>query len=65
MSRPRIAYLPRPDATPEAELNALAGVYRYILDSKNQKAVGRLPSPDGHDAERGSNEIGANGSIPR
>jgi hypothetical protein len=31
MDRPRIAYTSRPDATPEAELNALANVYRYVL----------------------------------
>ena len=34
MSSPRITYTPRPDATPEGEVNALAAVYRLILDSK-------------------------------
>jgi hypothetical protein len=34
MSSPRITYTPRPDATPEGELTALAAVYRLILDSK-------------------------------
>jgi hypothetical protein len=29
---PRLVYRLRPDATPEGELNALAAVYRYLLD---------------------------------
>ncbi len=28
---PRVFYTPRPDATPEGELNALADVYAFIL----------------------------------
>lgn len=44
MSNPRITYTPRPDATPEAELNALVAVYRLILDSK--KAAPRQSRPD-------------------
>jgi hypothetical protein len=28
----RVTYTPRPDATPEAELDALAACYRLILD---------------------------------
>jgi hypothetical protein len=28
---PRIVYAPRPGATPEAELNAVAACYRFIL----------------------------------
>ena len=31
MSSPRITYTQRSDATLEAELNALANVYRYVL----------------------------------
>ncbi len=31
MSDVRIVYRPRPDATPEGELAALANVYRFIL----------------------------------
>jgi hypothetical protein len=31
MSSSRITYISRPDAPPEAELNALANVYRYVL----------------------------------
>lgn len=35
----RITYTPRPDATPEGELNALAAVYAFVLkcgEEKNQ-----------------------------
>ncbi len=41
MSNSRVVYTPRPDATPEAEANALAAVYRLILASK--KAVPQPP----------------------
>jgi hypothetical protein len=33
---PHIAYAPRPDATPEAEIATLAACYRIILDSQSQ-----------------------------
>ncbi len=53
---PRIAYTPRPDATPEGELNVLADVYRYILfESSARKEAAHPGGPD--DAERRSNEI--------
>jgi hypothetical protein len=38
---PSIVYAPRPDATPKAELDALANVYRFILDCKAER--GRPP----------------------
>ncbi len=65
MSSSRITYTPRPDATPEGELNALAAVYRIILDCYAKKnAAGRLPSPDGHNAEeRFKNDSSAETSI--
>jgi hypothetical protein len=31
-------YAPRPDATPKAELDALANVYRFILDCKAERS---------------------------
>jgi hypothetical protein len=37
VSAPHIIYVPRPDATPEAELNALAAVYRFILDDCRER----------------------------
>ncbi len=42
MNSPRITYTPRPDATPEGELNALAVVYRFILCCAAKK---KNPSP--------------------
>ena len=32
MSSPRVTYVPRPDAAPKSELDALASVYRFVLD---------------------------------
>jgi hypothetical protein len=51
MNSARITYTPRPDATPEAELNALTTVYKFVLSKSNasQKAVEPAPQPDGHD----------------
>jgi hypothetical protein len=44
---PRIAYSPRPDATPEAELNALVAIYRYIIfESSASKEAARPGGPD-------------------
>ena len=34
MDSPSITYMPRPDTTPEAEVNALAYVYRFLLLEK-------------------------------
>jgi hypothetical protein len=48
----RISYGPRFDATPEAEIAALAAAYRFILDSHAQKkATEPAPEPDGRDYE--------------
>ena len=48
---PRVTYTPRGDALPEAELSALATVYRFILSksSASHIAVEPAPKPDGHD----------------
>ena len=35
--RASVVYEPRSDTTPEAELNALANVYRFILDCHAKK----------------------------
>ena len=58
MSSPRISYTPRPDTTPEGELNALAAVYRLILDSKKAAPESR---PDAE--ERSKNDSSAKLSI--
>jgi hypothetical protein len=47
MDSPHIAYTSRPDATPGAEVNVLASVYRFILDCHaKKKAVEPAPEPD-------------------
>jgi len=37
MSSARITYTPRPDATPESELDALAAIYKFILECHASK----------------------------
>ena len=34
MPEPKIVYRPRPDATPEGELNTLAAVYKFFLNRR-------------------------------
>jgi hypothetical protein len=41
-----IAPVPRPETTPEAELRALAAVYRFILDCHARKGVVPAIRPD-------------------
>jgi hypothetical protein len=61
MNNSRITYTPRPDATPEVELDALAAVYRFILDCHERKKAAPASRPD--DAERSSSD-GARTIIP-
>lgn len=49
---PRIVYFPSEGVTPEAEVSALAGVYRYILDSCAKQEAAPESRPD--DAMKGS-----------
>jgi hypothetical protein len=44
MAEPPVVYVPRPDATPEAELTALVNIYRTVL-----KKRGRLLDKSGPD----------------
>jgi hypothetical protein len=44
MDSPRLTYTPRPDATPEAELNVLANLYRFILDGHAKKMAAQPAS---------------------
>lgn len=53
MSSSRLSYSPRSDATPEGELNALAAVYRIILDNRKENASG-VTSIEGGVAKKGS-----------
>ena len=40
MNSARITYAPRPDTAPEAELGALAAVFRFVIDRANRNAPG-------------------------
>jgi hypothetical protein len=65
-SRPRhssaITYRPRPDATSEGELTALAQIYRYVLDSHASRECG----PDNRPADaKGSEDDRARSIIQR
>jgi hypothetical protein len=55
----RIRYAPRPDATPEAELDALAAVYRFILDCRAM----RLAAESGSCNDAGTVENTEGGSA--
>lgn len=46
MGKPDIVYRPRSDATPEAELNALANVYCFILDCHPKKEAAHPAAPN-------------------
>jgi hypothetical protein len=64
MSKPRLIYTPRQDATPEGERNALASIYRFILfENSTRKEATRTGGPD--DPERSLNEIRAKDIIPK
>jgi len=43
MDNPRITYISHPDATPEAKLNVLVNVYRFILDCHHAKKIAAEP----------------------
>jgi hypothetical protein len=51
VSAPRISYIPHPDATQEAELNALASVYRFILNCCAKQNAAGVTTTDGDDAK--------------
>jgi hypothetical protein len=59
----RIAYTPRPDATPDAELAVLARVYKFVLETK--KAVEPAPEPDDRDAVKESSGYDATNKYNR
>jgi hypothetical protein len=61
MAFPEVSYSPRPDATPDSEVSALAAAYRLVLDSTQKKGA-RPGAPN--DAE-GRSSDGAKASIRR
>jgi hypothetical protein len=62
MDSPRISYRARDDATPEGELNALASVYRFALDSSERK---KAASPDRPDDAKESKHVRATEKYTR
>ena len=65
MGKPVIFYASHPGATPDSEISALTNVYRLLLDCHANKNAAGVPSTNGDDAERRSDEIGATASIQR
>jgi len=66
MSSFRVAYIPRPNTTQEAELSALASVYTFILQKHQERQRATRPGgPD--DAKKGSSrhEVRARNIIPK
>jgi hypothetical protein len=58
MPSPRISYAPRPDTTPEDELNVLANVYSFIrqcAESRRDKEKAGVTST-GDDKKEGSKD---------
>ncbi len=51
MPDPVVAYVPRPDVTPEAEISALASVYKFVLDCHAKKNAAGVTSTNGDDAK--------------
>jgi hypothetical protein len=62
MDSPRITYTSRPDATPQAELNVLANVYRFILDCHAKKKGG--PAKTALDDRKGLEDDPATTRVP-
>ncbi len=46
MSNPGISYTPRANTTSEAEIGALANVYRFVLKASRKKKATRPGGPD-------------------
>jgi len=63
MSRPRVTYTARPDATPEGKISALASVYAFVLRKhrERQKAAG---TSGGEDDPKGAKHDRANPRVP-
>jgi len=61
---PIISYGPRPDATPEAEVSALANIYTFIVDRHVKQDAPGVSSTKGDDAkERSDSDSSARSKI--
>lgn len=63
MNSPTVTYSPLPDAAPGGELNALAAVYRFVLDCHAKKKAARGTHPDGRDSAKEFDHACAAGPI--
>jgi hypothetical protein len=61
MDRPSITYVPRLDATPEAELGALSSIYAFVLQMHRERQKATLPG--GHEDVKGRSENDFHASI--
>jgi hypothetical protein len=52
-SEPKIVYCPRPDATPEGELDVLASVYSFVLRCGEARRVEETRKAAGHSDREG------------
>ncbi len=65
MGSPHITYTPHPDATPEAEKDALAAVYRLLLDkTRASGADARGTEKGGSSCDEGLDKPGCNNETP-
>ncbi len=69
MSSARIAYVPRPDATPKGEIAVLADIYAFVLKCgearrAEEKRKGGAPNT-ADDAKEIKDEVHATARIPR
>jgi hypothetical protein len=64
VDNPRVIYTARPDATPKDELNALASIYKFVLDSAHKNAAGRTTTNGGDEKERSRYDSLAKTRIP-
>jgi hypothetical protein len=58
MSSTRITYAPRPDATPEAEISALAAIYKLCISSHERKEAAPESRPDDRNKIKGDSANG-------
>lgn len=63
MDSTRITYRPRPDATPEDEVRALAEAYRFILQASEEKKKGARPGTL-DDAKKEIKHVSRNSIVP-
>jgi hypothetical protein len=63
MDKPTIAYTPLPNATPEAELDALVAIYAFVLEAHAKK---KAAAPSGqNDGVKEERDVHTKDSIPR